>query len=326
MTRLERTSFETNDPEQARAAFALLVPRLEFGRIDRDTFNVWMKTQSTPGYAIVDYAFAAPTAVEAGADQVLVVSLRGREIDIRHGGRSIDARRPYINATDDVTGRWETLRARGTVLDRQRLEAVAREISSEPVEGIEPVELAARTDALGRRWEDAVARVHRAMIAAPEAFAEPVVEAAAFHHLALAYLAAFRLAWPGPDGRQVPLGARSATVRAALDHMHAHAPGPLTVEQVARAVHVSPRGLHSAFVSEVGRPPSEVLRDIRLAGVRDELRFAEPTESIGAIARRWGFVHLSRFADAYERAYGELPSATRRPRRRLGVARLGVAA
>jgi len=319
MTGVERTSFETNDPEQARAAFALLVPRLEFGRVDRDTFKVWMTTEAVPGTAIVDYAFAAPTAVEAGADQVLVVSLRGRDIDIRHGGRPVDARRPYINPSDDVTGRWETLRARGTVLDRQRLEAVAREVSGQPVGRIEPVELAARTPELGRRWEDAVTRVRRAMLVAPESFADPVVEEAAFHHLAMTYLAAFRLAWPGPNGRHVSIGARSKTVRSAIEHMHAHAASPLTVGQVAAVVHVSPRGLHAAFVSELGRSPSEVLRDIRLTGVRDELRFADPVDGIGAIARRWGFVHLSRFAEAYERAYGELPSATRPSRRRAAA-------
>ncbi|MFE5671009.1 helix-turn-helix transcriptional regulator [Agromyces sp. NPDC056523] len=319
MNGLVRSSFETNDPEEARHAFAPLVPRLEFGRVDADTFRVWIQGRSVAGFSIVDYAFAAPTVVEGGADEVLVVSARGRNVDITYGRTAVDARRPYINAADGVSGRWDALQARGTVLDRARLEEVARTISGEPVERIHPVELAARTPELGLRWEDAVARVRQAMLVAPESFADPIVERAAFHHLASTYLATFRLAWPGPNGRQVAIGARSKTVRAAMDHMHAHAASPLTVEQVAAAVHVSPRGLHAAFVAEQGRPPSEALRDIRLAGVRDELRFADPADGIGAIARRWGFVHLSRFAEAYERAYGELPSVTRSIRRRAAA-------
>ncbi|GGI45625.1 AraC-like DNA-binding protein [Agromyces flavus] len=319
MTALARSSFETNAPEEARQAFAPLVPRLEFGRVDPDTFRVWIQARSVSGFSIVDYAFGAPTSVAGGADEVLVVSARGRNVDIRYGRESVDSRRPYINAADGVSGRWDELQARGTVLDRGRLEGVARTISGQPIDRIEPVELAARTPELGRRWDDAVARVRRAMLVAPESFADPVVEEAAFHHLALTYLAAFQLAWPGPDGRHVSIDARSRTVRAAIDHMHAHAASPLTVQQVAAAVHVSPRGLHAAFVSELGRSPSEVLRDIRLTGVRDELRFADPIDGIGAIARRWGFVHLSRFAEAYERAYGELPSATRPTRRRAAA-------
>ena len=319
MNGLVRSSFETNDPEEARHAFAPLVPRLEFGRVDPETFRVWIQARSVPGFSIVDYAFGAPTAVEGGADEVLVVSARGRDVDIRYGRAAVDARRPYINAAEDVSGRWDALQARGTVLDRARLEEVARTISGQPIDRIDPVELAARTPELGRRWDEAVARVRQAMLVAPESFADPVVEQAAFHHLALTYLSTFRLAWPGPNGRHVPIGARSKTVRAAMDHMHAHAATQLTVQQVAAAVHVSPRGLHSAFISELGRSPSEVLRDIRLAGVRDELRFADPADGIGAIARRWGFAHLSRFAEAYAREYGELPSATRPSRRRVAA-------
>lgn len=317
MSGLERSSFITNDPESARQAFAPLVPRLEFGRIDPDAFQVWLRSQTAPGFSIVDYAFAAPTAVQGGADQILVVSARGRNVDIRYGRRPIDAGLPYVNAADDVAGRWEALQARATVLDRGRLDEVARSISGDPVDRLQPVELGARSAALGRYWNAAVARVHRAMIDAPEAFDEPIVEEAAFHHLAVAYLSTFDLSRPGPGGLGVRIGPRSSVVRAALDHMHAYAASPLTMQQIADAVHVSTRGLHAAFVAELGHPPSEHLRAIRLAGVRDELRFAEPGETIAAIARRWGFVHLSRFAESYERAYGELPSATRSsPRRR----------
>jgi transcriptional regulator GlxA family with amidase domain len=173
-----------------------------------------------------------------------------------------------------------------------------------------------RSPELGTRWNEAVARVQRAIAAAPEAFDEPIVREAAFNRLAVAYLHSFDVGWAGPGDRTVPVGARSAVVRAALDHMHANAATPITVQHVADAVHISTRGLHAAFVSETGRPPSEHLRAIRLAGVRDELLYAEPGESIATIARRWGFVHLSRFAEAYEQSYGELPSATRSVRRR----------
>ncbi|MBM7505811.1 helix-turn-helix transcriptional regulator [Agromyces aurantiacus] len=311
MPGLQRSTFTTNDPEAAREAFAPIVPRLEFARVDRDTFGLVMRTESAPGFSVFDYAFTTAADVDAEADDVVVVSGRGRGFELRHGRRAVDASRPYVNATEGITADWESFAARAVVLDRSRLEEVAAMTYGEPVLRLQPIELPARSAELGRRWESTVQTVKRAIAGAPEAFDEPLIAEAAFHRLAVAYLHAFDLGVPGVTGGLVRPGARSAVVRAALEVMHARAHTPLTVQHVAQAVHISVRGLHSAFVSETGRPPSEHLRAIRLAGVRDELRFADPAERVGAIARRWGFVHLSRFAEAYEREYGELPSATR---------------
>lgn len=314
---LDRSSFATADPEAAREAFAPLVPRLQFGRVDPDAFRVRLRSHSTPGIQVVDYAFEAAAAVEAGADQILVVSPTGQGIELRHGAKAVDVSRPYINASEGVTAHWESFAARAVVLDRARVDAVARTAADGDDVRLEPHELAARSPALGRYWDREVARITRAMSLAPEAFDEPLVIEAVFHRLAVTYLNAFPLAWVDPIGRRRSVGPRSAIVRAALEYLHAHAGEPITVQHVAEAVHISPRGLHAAFVHETGRSPSEHLRALRLEGVRDELRFAPPVDTIAVIARRWGFVHLPRFAEAYERAFGELPSETRGRRRRV---------
>jgi AraC family transcriptional regulator, ethanolamine operon transcriptional activator len=52
------------------------------------------------------------------------------------------------------------------------------------------------------------------------------------------------------------------------------------------------------------------LRVMRLNRVRRELQ-THRRDSIGDVAARWGFWHLSRFAADYSRLFGELPSATR---------------
>jgi AraC family ethanolamine operon transcriptional activator len=45
--------------------------------------------------------------------------------------------------------------------------------------------------------------------------------------------------------------------------------------------------------------------------VRRALREADPQrETVGDIAARWGFWHLSRFAADYKEMFGELPSNT----------------
>jgi len=44
----------------------------------------------------------------------------------------------------------------------------------------------------------------------------------------------------------------------------------------------------------------------------DELAALEgrPGETVGAVARRWGFAHLGRFSERYAREFGERPSDT----------------
>lgn len=315
MPGLDRSSLVTADPEAAREAFAPLVPRLQFGRVDPDVFRMWIRSESTGSFSLFNYAFAAPTAVDAGADEILVVNARGRGLEVRHGRAPIDTSRPYVNVAEGISATWDVFAARAVMLSRSKLHDVARMVTGESDVRLELTDLAARSMSLGLHWDSMVDRVTNAMAAAPEAFEEPIVAEAAFHRLAVTYLNVFHLAWAGPDGRQVPVGARSAVVRAALEYLHANAALPITVQHVADAVHISTRGLHAAFVGETGRSPSDHLRAIRLQGVRDELRFAAPVDTIAVIARRWGFVHLPRFAEAYERAFGELPSATRGRRR-----------
>lgn len=55
--------------------------------------------------------------------------------------------------------------------------------------------------------------------------------------------------------------------------------------------------------------PVTYLRTMRLNRVRSELRQC-PASTVGDVAARWGFWHLSRFAREYRALFGELPSAT----------------
>ena len=52
--------------------------------------------------------------------------------------------------------------------------------------------------------------------------------------------------------------------------------------------------------------------DAARARARAELEAAPPETGVTAIALKWGFVHLGRFAQDYRRRYGELPSETLR--------------
>lgn len=107
-----------------------------------------------------------------------------------------------------------------------------------------------------------------------------------------------------PQTRAAPI-----TVRRALDHIDENAHLPITVDDVAAAVHMSTRGLQYAFRRALDTTPAERLRAARLEGARREL-LEGTIDTIAAVARRWGFAHPSRFSSAYRAAYGVLPAAT----------------
>ncbi|KPU96783.1 hypothetical protein APR50_02625 [Variovorax paradoxus] len=104
--------------------------------------------------------------------------------------------------------------------------------------------------------------------------------------------------------------ARRHIVALAREYMRAHADEAISVPDLCAATGVSRRALQYAFEDVVHLSPVTYLRVMRLNRVRRELQ-THRRDSIGDVAARWGFWHLSRFAADYSRLFGELPSATR---------------
>lgn len=87
----------------------------------------------------------------------------------------------------------------------------------------------------------------------------------------------------------------------------------VTTAELARRCHVGVSTLLEGFQRHLGMPPMAYLRSVRLARAHAELRAADPArETVGAIARRWGFTNLTCFAGQHREAYGELPHETLR--------------
>ena len=113
------------------------------------------------------------------------------------------------------------------------------------------------------------------------------------------------------DGRP----ASEAVVKRAIDLMRGHPESVWTTAELARATGVSARALQKAFARSGQLPPMTYLRHIRLERVRAELEDASRPRSpaaVTAVASRWGFVHLGRFAQQYRQLFGEAPSQTLR--------------
>ncbi len=106
---------------------------------------------------------------------------------------------------------------------------------------------------------------------------------------------------------------RAGAVRAAMDIIESTPQSALTTSRLAVDCHVSVRALQEGFRRHVGMSPMAYLRVVRLRRAHGELRSAHPSHTgVAAIAHRWGFAHLGRFAAAYKAMYGESPLQTLR--------------
>jgi transcriptional regulator GlxA family with amidase domain len=101
---------------------------------------------------------------------------------------------------------------------------------------------------------------------------------------------------------------RPAAVRDAMDIIEAGPHLPLTTSTLAKQCHVSVRTLQEGFQRHLGMSPMAYVRVVRLRRAHRDLRAADPTRStVAAIAHRWGFTHLGRFATAHQTTYGQTP-------------------
>lgn len=106
-------------------------------------------------------------------------------------------------------------------------------------------------------------------------------------------------------------GRRLGRLAPIVDHIEANADRELTPEILARIGHVSVRTLRAAFQEQLGESPMAYVRKVRLNRVRADLLRSDPQRvTVTEIATRWGFLHLSRFAQQYHDQFNELPSVT----------------
>jgi len=103
-------------------------------------------------------------------------------------------------------------------------------------------------------------------------------------------------------------------LRRALVFIDEHAGDPITLDEIAMAARLSPRGLQAAFRRHLETTPLAYLRSVRMDRAHRHLQGADPGDgvSVAAVAAKWGFTHLGRFATEYRRRFGVYPSQTLR--------------
>lgn len=105
---------------------------------------------------------------------------------------------------------------------------------------------------------------------------------------------------------------RERIARRVREYLDDHPESALNITDICSEIGVTRRTLQNAIQEVFGISPQQYLKTIRLNGFRRALKARDPLrESIGDVAARWGFWHLSQLAQDYRRLFGELPSQTR---------------
>jgi transcriptional regulator GlxA family with amidase domain len=110
-----------------------------------------------------------------------------------------------------------------------------------------------------------------------------------------------------------PAAGTPRAIRRVVDAINEEPERPVTVADLAGIAGMSVRSLQEGFRRHVGYAPMAYLQEVRLNRANEALRKADPMRStVAAVAHRWGFAHLGRFASSYRSRFGESPSETLR--------------
>lgn len=98
----------------------------------------------------------------------------------------------------------------------------------------------------------------------------------------------------------------SSPMNGLLAHIEAHLHEPLSVDQLALRLRLSPSWFKARFKQEVGMPPAEYLARLRVVRAQDLLRTGG--QNITNIAHDLGFSSSQYFATVFRRFTGQSPS------------------
>lgn len=102
---------------------------------------------------------------------------------------------------------------------------------------------------------------------------------------------------------------RQQIVEQVKEYLDNHQSCTVTIADLCALCSVSRRTLQYSFATILGISPLRYLRLSRLNGIRRELLTSKDV-AIADIAAKWGFWHLSQFAQDYKQLFNELPSVT----------------
>lgn len=103
----------------------------------------------------------------------------------------------------------------------------------------------------------------------------------------------------------IELEPKSDRIRRALVHAKEHLTSTLTVEELAKVAHLSPRQFSRIFREETGQSPAKAIERLRLDAARAMIE--EGRHSVDEAAQHTGFAGRERMRRAFLRTYGQPP-------------------
>ena len=254
---------------------------------------------------------------EVGTHYYVQIPVSGR-LESQHRGTRLIATRETAAVFQPGGGAFRGHWAAGTsalavaITQESVTSALANLLGEPPKSGVR-FDLAMHiADSHARGWMELVAQVNRQLGAPGSLLSQPAVAAPLAESIVTGFLFAVRNSYSETLAQPAP-PPRPKAIRIAIELMETDPTMPWTVAALAQKCDVSARTLQSGFRHHLGVSPLGYLRAVRLRRAHDDLRAADPyAESVAAIAQRWGFQHLGRFAAAHEAEYGQTPSQTLR--------------
>lgn len=114
------------------------------------------------------------------------------------------------------------------------------------------------------------------------------------------------------------LDPKSDRIQTAMTYAKEHLGSALSVEELARAAHLSPRQFSRVFRKETGKSPANAIEHLRVEAAR--LMMEAGRHSFDEIAGESGFGDRERMRRAFLRAFGQSPQALRRAMQTQAIA------
>lgn len=310
---MEHTNIETRDAEKVEQLWQTVVPGARISRTDVIQPALSWHAVSEPGFGFFDYTIGATMLVESDPlDQVVVGRIAGPRVSGTYRRERIDTAVPFMVVDRPLelafTGR---IAGAGASFARSEFDEAARRLSGDDTLRVRPTGYAPVSEQRMRYWSRTWEYARDILLRSQEH--STLIEQQARALMLEASLLTFPTTLTEALAAGRPARPLPAPVRRAKAYVEAHAAEPVVLADIAAAARLSPRGLQYAFRAATGRTPMQYLRRVRLDAARAELRSADPSvDTVAAIAARWGFSNLGRFAAMYRGEFGETPSATLR--------------
>jgi AraC-like DNA-binding protein len=313
--------FRTGDPAEARARTKeFLGCTHQMTVLDREPpFLADVQFRELCGLGLLFSGYGAAVEIDCTppVDKVTVNFVKGGRMRIEDGGlvTFADPRHPAVfSFHDELAMRWTPgMRQLMVAVDRPRVERFLRNLIAQPLH--DPLDFDSRVDLVdgGQAIASAVTTLRLALRRCGKAGPPPVLAAELEHCLLTALLLGQRHNYTDEifSAQALP---SPRVVRRVIELVDEEPGTPFTIADLAGYAGVSERSLHAAFRRQLGVSPMSYVRRRRLDQAHEELLSLDrgAGAKVTDVALRYGFAHTSRFAAAYRKRFGELPSATLR--------------